>query len=40
MYFNGTTDYAEIYFRSNTNAGYINGTATYSNFSGCLLRGA
>ena len=40
MYFNGTTDYAEMYFRSNTNAGYVNGTSTYSTFSGCLLRSA
>jgi hypothetical protein len=40
MYFNGTTDYAEMYLRSNTNAGYINGTSTYSTFSGCLLRTA
>ena len=40
MYFNGTTDYAEIYHRSVTNAGYINGTASFSNFSGCLLRTA
>ena len=40
MYFNGTTDYAEIYYRSVTNAGYINGTASFSNFSGCLLRTA
>jgi hypothetical protein len=40
MYFNGTTDYAEMYFRSNTNAGYVNGTSTFSTFSGCLLRTA
>jgi len=37
---NGTTDYFEMFVRSNNAGGYLASNATLGNFSGCLLRGA
>jgi hypothetical protein len=43
VYLNGTTDYVNGYFYAANNSGTViadNNGASFSNFSGCLLRGA
>jgi len=40
LYFNGSTDYVEVYGYQNTAGTISTDSGTYYNFSGCLLRGA
>ena len=43
VYMNGSTDYIELYFQTNTSSGTatVNGISSYRTFmSGCLVRGA
>ena len=40
LYFNGSTDYVEVYGYQNTAGTISSDSGTYYNFSGCLLRAA
>jgi hypothetical protein len=40
MYFNGTTDYAELYFNSGANVTVYGEAGTYTFFQGNLVRAA
>ena len=40
LYFNGSTDYVEVYGYQNTGGTIASDSGTYYNFSGCLLRAA